>query len=56
LLNAKKSKQRKDFHYKTANGYLTLLVIAVEDLNIKGLAKSRLAKSVMMLAGHFYQY
>lgn len=39
--------KRKDFHYKTARWLLAQgQVIAVEDLNIKGLAKSRLAKSV----------
>ncbi|MEH1926358.1 RNA-guided endonuclease InsQ/TnpB family protein [Nostoc sp.] len=38
---------RKDFHFKTANTLLKKYdVIAVEKLNIKGLAKSRLAKSV----------
>ncbi|MBD2503465.1 RNA-guided endonuclease InsQ/TnpB family protein [Anabaena azotica] len=38
---------RKDFHFKSANNLLKNYdVIAVEKLNIKGLAKSRLAKSV----------
>ncbi|MDY7005803.1 MAG: transposase [Cyanobacteriota bacterium] len=38
---------RKDFHHKTANNLLSKSdIIAVEKLNIKGLAKSRLAKSV----------
>ncbi|WP_208492131.1 RNA-guided endonuclease InsQ/TnpB family protein [aff. Roholtiella sp. LEGE 12411] len=38
---------RKDFHFKTANNLLKKYdVISVEKLNIKGLAKSRLAKSV----------
>jgi putative transposase len=38
---------RKDFHFKTANNLLKKYdVIAVEKLNIKGLAKTRLAKSV----------
>ncbi|NJL64204.1 MAG: IS200/IS605 family element transposase accessory protein TnpB [Methylacidiphilales bacterium] len=38
---------RKDFHFKTAKLLLDKYdVIAVEKLNIKGLAKSRLAKSV----------
>lgn len=38
---------RKDFHCKTANSLLKKYdVVAVEKLNIKGLAKSRLAKSV----------
>ena len=38
---------RKDFHFKTANNLLKKYdVVVVEKLNIKGLAKSRLAKSV----------
>lgn len=38
---------RKDFHFKTANNLLKKYdVVAVEKLHIKGLAKSRLAKSV----------
>ncbi|WP_338421558.1 transposase [Nostoc flagelliforme] len=38
---------RKDFHFKTANHLLKKYdVIAVEKLNIKGLAKTRLAKSI----------
>ncbi len=38
---------RKDFHFKTAKLLLNKYdVIAVEKLNIKGLAKSRLAKSI----------
>ncbi len=38
---------RKDFHFKTAKSLLDKYdVITVEKLNIKGLAKSRLAKSV----------
>ncbi|WP_088241905.1 RNA-guided endonuclease InsQ/TnpB family protein [Calothrix rhizosoleniae] len=38
---------RKDFHFKTANQLLKKYdVIAVEKLNIKGLAKTRLAKSI----------
>ncbi len=38
---------RKDFHFKTANNLLKKYdVVAVEKLNLKGLAKSRLAKSV----------
>ncbi|MGK7925090.1 MAG: RNA-guided endonuclease InsQ/TnpB family protein, partial [Spirulina sp.] len=41
-------RQRKDFQYKIAN-WLTRCydLIAVEDLNIKGLARTRLAKSVL---------
>jgi len=38
---------RKDFHFKTANQLLKKYdVIAVEKLNIKGLTKTRLAKSI----------
>ncbi|OYD95603.1 transposase [Nostoc sp. 'Peltigera membranacea cyanobiont' 210A] len=38
---------RKDFHFKTAKSLLDKYdVVAVEKLNIKGLAKSRLAKSI----------
>ena len=41
-------RQRKDFQYKIAN-WLTRCydLIAVEDLNIKGLARTRLAKSIL---------
>ncbi|KAM3093290.1 RNA-guided endonuclease InsQ/TnpB family protein [Phormidesmis sp. 146-35] len=43
----KVSNTRKDFHYKTANKLLLQgKHVAHEKLNIKGLAKSRLAKSV----------
>lgn len=39
--------KRKDFHFKTANTLLKKYdVIAHEDLNIKGLSRSRLSKSV----------
>ena len=39
--------QRKDFHFKTANNLFKKYdVIAHEDLNIKGLSKSRLSKSI----------
>ena len=38
---------RKDFHFKTAKKLLSKYdVIAVEKLNVKGLAKTRLAKSI----------
>jgi putative transposase len=38
---------RKDFHFKTANNLLkTYDVVAVEKLNIKGMVKSRLGKSI----------
>jgi putative transposase len=40
--------KRKDFHFQTANKLLKKYdVIAVEDLNVKGLARTRLAKSVL---------
>ena len=40
--------KRKDFHFKTANWLLSKYdVIAHEDLNIKGLARTKLAKSVL---------
>ncbi len=40
--------KRKDFHFKTANNLLRKYdVIAVENLNVKGLARTRLAKSVL---------
>ena len=41
-------RQRKDFQYKIAN-WLTRCcdLIAVEDLNLKGLARTRLAKSIL---------
>ncbi|MCC3413670.1 MULTISPECIES: transposase [unclassified Microcoleus] len=40
--------KRKDFHFKTANNLLKKYdVVAVEDLNVKGLARTWLAKSVL---------
>jgi putative transposase len=40
--------KRKDFHFKTANNLLKKYdVVAVEELNIKGLARTKLAKSVL---------
>ncbi|NET67801.1 MAG: transposase [Moorea sp. SIO1G6] len=40
--------KRKDFHFKTTNYWLSKYdVIAHEKLNVKGMAKSRLAKSVL---------
>lgn len=40
--------KRKDFHFKTANWLLSKYdVIAYEDLNVKGLARTGLAKSVL---------
>jgi putative transposase len=39
--------KRRDFHFKTANHLLKNNdVVAVEDLNVKGLAKTHLAKSI----------
>ena len=48
LIHQKIQRQRKDFQYKVAN-WLTRCydLIAVENLNIKGLARTRLAKSVL---------
>jgi len=43
----KVARQRKDFHFKTSKRLLEKYdAIAHEDLNIKGLAKTRLAKSI----------
>lgn len=43
----KVTNQRKDFHHKTVNKLLSQYqYIAHEDLNIKGLARTRLAKSI----------
>jgi len=44
----KVARQRKDFHYKVATQLLNKYdVIAHEDLNIKGLSKTRLSKSIL---------
>lgn len=44
----KVARQRKDFHFKTSKSLLEKYdAIAHEDLNVKGLAKTRLAKSVL---------
>lgn len=41
-------RKRQDFHYNTAHKLVKEFdLIAVEDLNIKGLAKSRLSKSIL---------
>jgi putative transposase len=41
-------RQRRDFHFKTAKQYAdTYHTIVVEDLNLRGLARSRLAKSIL---------
>jgi len=48
LKHKKIADKRKDFHFKTANQLLSQYdVIAHEDLNIKGLARTKLAKSVL---------
>ena len=42
------ARQRKDFHYKTSKRLLNKYdVIGFEDLNIKGLAKTRMSKSIL---------
>ena len=47
LRHKKVADTRKDFHFKTAKQLLSKYdVIAVEKLNIKGLARTRLAKSI----------
>lgn len=44
-------RQRQDFHYKTAHKLVKQYdLIAVEDLNIKGLARTNLAKSILDVA------
>ena len=44
-------RQRQDFHYKTAHKLVKEYdLIAVEDLNIKGLARTNLAKSILDVA------
>jgi putative transposase len=46
-LHQKVSNQRKDFHYKTVLWLLGKgIFVAHEDLNVKGMAKSKLAKSI----------
>ena len=41
-------RQRRDFHFKTAKHYADAYqTIVVEDLNVRGLARSRLAKSIL---------
>ena len=47
-IHQKIQRQRKDFYYKVANGLTRFYdLIAVENLNIKGLARTRLAKSIL---------
>ena len=42
------ARQRKDFHYKTSKQLLYKYdVIGFEDLNVKGLAKTRMSKSIL---------
>jgi putative transposase len=42
------ARQRRDFHFKTAKQYVDAYhIIVVEDLNVRGLARSRLAKSIL---------
>lgn len=42
------ARQRKDFHYKTSKQLLDKYdVIGFEDLNVKGLARTRMAKSIL---------
>lgn len=44
-------RQRQDFHYKTAHKLVKKYdLVAVEDLNIKGLARTNLAKSILDVA------
>jgi putative transposase len=44
----KVARQRRDFHFKTAKWLLDKYdVIAYEDLNIKGLAKTKMSKSIL---------
>jgi putative transposase len=41
-------RQRRDFHFKTAKRYADAYqTVVVEDLNLRGLARSRLAKSIL---------
>ncbi|MBE9054197.1 transposase [Nostocales cyanobacterium LEGE 11386] len=47
-IHQKIERQRKDFHYKTAHKLVKNFdLIAVEDLNIKGLARTKLSKSIL---------
>ncbi len=48
LHHQKIARQRKDFHYKSAKQLLDKYdVIGFEDLNVKGLARTRMAKSIL---------
>ncbi len=55
LIHQKIQNYRKDWHYKTAHKLVREYdLIAVENLNIKGLAKTRMAKSILDVAwGNF---
>ncbi|WP_228014562.1 RNA-guided endonuclease InsQ/TnpB family protein [Fortiea sp. LEGE XX443] len=47
-IHQKIERQRQDFHYKTAHKLVKNFdLIAVEDLNIKGLARTKLSKSIL---------
>lgn len=47
-IHQKIERQRKNFHYKTAHKLVKYFdLIAVEDLNIKGLARTKLSKSIL---------
>lgn len=47
-IHQKIGRQREDFHYKTAHKLVKRYdLVAVEDLNIKGLARTRLSKSIL---------
>ncbi len=48
IIHQQIGRQRQNFHYNTAHDLVKKYdLIAVEDLNIKGLAKSRLSKSIL---------
>ncbi len=55
LIHQKIQRHRKDWHYKTAHWLVNNYdLIAGEDLNIKGLARTKLAKSILDVAwGNF---
>jgi len=57
LVHQRIQRQRENFHYNTAHDLCSKYdLIAVEDLNIKGLARTRLAKSILDAAwGAFLQ-
>lgn len=55
IIHQRISRQRKDFHYKTAHKLVKQYdLIAIEDLNIKGLARTHWGKSILDAAwGNF---